>query len=77
MNEMKEITVQQKQDGRSSAKETKLPLANRSPITVQTFELDGALEIVRRDHHANEELILYRPSLPIRYVDRDTFERMR
>jgi hypothetical protein len=49
----------------------------RGPMTVQIFEPDEALEIVNRDLDTNEDAALYRASLPIRYVDRETFERMR
>ena len=56
---------------------SKLPFPVRRAVTVQTFELGEALEIVNRDRATNEHAILYRPSLPIRYVDRETFEKMR
>jgi hypothetical protein len=46
-------------------------------MTVQIFEPDEALEIVNRDLDTNEDAALYRASLPIRYIDRETFERMR
>jgi hypothetical protein len=76
MTENKEIPVHPEEDEHSSAKQPTLLSANRSPMTVQTFELDAALEVVKRDRDTDEKVTLYRPSLPIRYLDRETFERM-
>ena len=76
MTENKEILVQPEQDEHSSPKRSRLLWANHCPMTVQTFELDEALEVVKRDRDTDEEVTFYRPTLPIRYVDRETFERM-